>query len=129
MTALTALRKGLAASLGEALAEDARTTCHDHVPEELTGRDVIVTYAPDALLPSETYDPREFVAALEVFVLVGGEANAEVHDAISDLLPPVLASLHAGEWQVRGTSRLVSYETDAWASYGVSVTVRKHLII
>lgn len=129
MSALVDALEDLVETIKDALVEGDPASVWDYVPEELTGRDIVIVPAPNYLMPSETFDPREFIATVEVYVLIGGEDNETVTKASADLLSVVVPALAQAGYATEGTSRLLAYQTTNWTAYGISVTCSRYLIL
>ena len=128
MSGLGEALEDLVDALKEVLAGDPASVW-DHVPEDLTGRDVVVVPASNFLLPSETFDPREYVATVEVYALAGGEDNETVTRAVCDLLALAAPALADADYAISSTSRLLAYQTSTWTAYGISITCSRHIIL
>lgn len=106
-------------------AVDAAATVHPYVPESLSGRDVVIQPAANSLVPS-TVAAGSYDVRFNVLLLVGGEDNATVHDLVAEHLSAVVPALDASAvWElVDGTqTRITTYATSEWTSYGVGFDV------
>lgn len=99
------------------------TAAWDHVPEELTGRDVAIQPGRPHIAPAtlaEQYDVR-----LTVVLLLGLEDNQTVHTLVDEHLSALVPAALAGGWQVDtgSMSDLRTLATSNWTSYGVTFDV------
>lgn len=126
MNALTAERVALAALLAERVGEGWQV--HRTVPEDLTGRDVVLQPASPYVKPDDEF--LDFAGAsveceqsVDIVVLVGADTNEGVHDAIDDALAGVVPALAGSAWHVTATSKIQTFATSMWTTYGMTLSV------
>ncbi len=125
MSALTAARVALAALLTEQVGEAWQV--HRTVPEDLTGRDVVLQPASPYVKPDDEFldvgDDVEVEQSVDIVVLVSADTNEGVHDAIDEALAAVVPALAGSAWHVTTTSRVQTFSTSLWTTYGMTLSV------
>lgn len=125
MNALTTARESLAGKLRE--AAPAGVTVWDHVPDDLTGRDVVLQPGPDYVVPADTSTGAEYVVTVECHLLISGETNATTHAAADELVAAVLPAVNGSRWVIAGMTRLDAFATSEWTTYGIAVTLQRYI--
>lgn len=121
MNVITEARTDLKAIL--AGAAPSGTEVHDHVPEALSGRDVVIQPAQPLIAPAMLDD--QYAIRLNVVAITTGEDNAGVHRFVDEHLSALIPALVASPWEYLEASltRINTYNTSEWGGYGVSFDV------
>lgn len=121
MNVITEARTDLKAIL-EAAAPTG-TQVHDHVPEALSGRDVVIQPGQPLITPAQLDD--QYAIRLNVVCITTGEDNAGVHRFVDEHLSALIPALVASPWEYLETSltRITTYSTSEWGGYGVGFDV------
>lgn len=128
MNALTTERIALAALLTEQVGEAWQV--HRTVPEDLTGHDIVLQPASPYVKPDDEFldfagAAVECEQAVDIVVLVSADSNEGVHDAIDEALAGVVPALAGSAWHVTTTSRIQTFSTSLWTTYGMTLSVAR----
>lgn len=123
---ITQVRHALAAHLSSELTD---VVVHDHVPDQLTGLDVVLQPADDYLRDAGTLAGLEFALQIEIHVLVTGEDNNTVHDLIDSTLARLAPAIASARWEDVRCSGLGTFSTSEWTAYGVALTARTYITL
>lgn len=121
MNVITEARTDLKAILEAAAPEG--TEVHDHVPEALSGRDVVIQPAAPLITPALLTE--QYVVRFNVVCITTGEDNAGVHRFVDDHLSALIPALVASSWEYLESTltRITTFSTSEWGGYGVGFDV------
>lgn len=121
MNVLEEARTDLTAILAAAAPEG--TEVHDHVPEALTGRDVVVQPGQPLIAPSMLDE--QYAVRFNVVAIVANEGNREVHAFVDEHLSALIPALVASPWEYLESTltRITTFNTSEWGGYGVGFDV------
>ena len=124
MSTLTAQRVELAQVLTEATGH----TCHDSVPEAPEPPCLVLQPADPYLTKTELYDRSEYEVALECWLIVRLDSNAQAADDLDSLLDAVASGLPDG-WHLDRVDQPGPLHTADWLAHGqrLILTALTHL--
>lgn len=134
MNDITAARADLATILLAAYGTDPEVVVDTYVPEELAERHIVIQLPANSVTgtPALAGGVTYYELTLEVYLLLAGLGNAEVHDAADDFLARVLPAIHASHaWRVveGSISNVQTIQTAQGATPGIKLSVTATLTI